>query len=160
MAEFLYENDLVSFTYNGGSNPGATRTVLILKAEGNNYRAWDFDREDARTFNPAKMSNIRFPEHKALSLDILPESLNVTELAAKYQKDGYKTFVNGETLFAVKVKKPRFIEGRSGGILFSLGHKTVDVRANQFNPDIVYMSVNNQPEVIASVDAVIRALND
>ena len=104
----VFIDDVVTFTYGGGSDPGSKRLVLALNGSTNSYvKAWDFDREDLRTFSRNKMSNVRLldeDEIKRVNLDCLPSSFGKQELIDGFTSTGYKCFASGDLIIAVKPK--------------------------------------------------------
>ena len=112
----LYINDLVRFIYKGGSNPGSTRLVYITEEGDTYFRGYDFTKEDLRTFSYDKVNDLTWPKDaKFINVENFPGELNDPEVwAEKYQKEGYKTFVTGNDVVAVKMPvlpKPRELRG-------------------------------------------------
>jgi hypothetical protein len=101
----LYNGDVIEFTYKGGSKPGAKRTIYVLTNSGASFvKAWDFDKDDLRTFTLSKMSDIRYltdDEMKVVSTDCLPKSVAST-ISRDFDNEGWKTYKNGDTIVAVK----------------------------------------------------------
>jgi len=105
---YLYDNDVVEFTYNGGSNPGSVRHVCVICHEGNLVRCWDFDKGERRTFDDRKIENVelcadtKYCDGRSLPLSVTPDMVE-----SGFQSDGYNTFrTDKDWIIAVKLKQP------------------------------------------------------
>ena len=72
------QNSVAKFTYNGGSNPGSTRTVIITDRQSDFFRAYDVDKGEPRTFSHDKVSDLRHPPSE-LVLEVPPVFLTLGE---------------------------------------------------------------------------------
>lgn len=103
-----FEGDVIRFKYAGGSNPGGYRTVYVVNVDAKNLSCWDFGKQDLRTFTRSKMDNVEFVgDVKYIDLSVMPANLaNGKKIAQDYEQDGYKCYINGSDLVAVKVVEP------------------------------------------------------
>lgn len=108
------KGEVIRFRYNGGSNPGDERTVLVLEDGSYMVRAWDFAKEAIRNFTLGKMS-------EAVTLNPGEDDgvyhLNLaclsTDTQATISKDlsdkGWKLFITADSdeLYAVMLPPPK-----------------------------------------------------
>jgi hypothetical protein len=116
----VFVGEVVSFNYNGGSNPGERRLVEMLEVTPTLWRTWDFDKGDLRSFNPSKASNIKFVNDdyvKTVELSDLPSSVNPDKLMEGFEQDGYLVHQTDNRIVAVKtktdVKSTRLVGGKN-----------------------------------------------
>jgi len=162
----IWAQDLVEFNYTGGSNPGSKRVVLVLTDNSKNFTAWDFTKEELRTFNRDKVNNVRFledEEYKEFDLSNLPSKFDAKEICASYVDDGYKCFLDkNNTITAVKIGKPKKISPLLDGyrnirsIGFMLGDKwirlSINDNGNRYGKQTVELYVDG--EVISEAATV------
>ena len=107
-AIYLCNNEVVSFTYNGGSHPGSTRHVCVIDHTGHLVRCWDYDKGEKRTFDESKIDNVKtMPDARYCDCGALPSFCTPEKVIQGFQADGYKTFTNKDGwIIAVKIPKP------------------------------------------------------
>jgi hypothetical protein len=99
----FYKGEVVEFTYDGGSNPGEARVVLVLEDNnGRNIKAWDFAKEAVRTFNPNKISDYKFVDNfKSVPIESLPHGC-VDNIVTEFINQGYFVYHGAEDIVALK----------------------------------------------------------
>lgn len=126
------EGHVLSFSYSGGSNPNAQRTIYVLEVEPRrgNIFGWDFDKEAIRQFKQAKMNDVYALEDDEVvlvKLDMMPAAYRDGDLLSRqYRHDGYQVYVNEDLHFLVAVKQQgtRFsISRKLSGVTLSVHGK-------------------------------------
>lgn len=101
----MYSGDVVSFNYNGGSTPGATRRVYVKSVDGVLAYCWDFDTQDVRNFKIDNITNVHFIENvKIVDITELPKSVTASNIASAFKRDDYKTYCTSTSIIAIKNK--------------------------------------------------------
>jgi len=159
----LWSADLVEFRYDGGSNPGSKRTVLVLSDKPQTISCWDFGKEDLRTFSRSKISDVRFldeDEFKEITVSDLPESMqDLGTICQGYLDAGYKVYQNGDSVTAVLIQpKKKLRTGSKDKLIgyhfvkvigFYLGDKYVRLTMNPGKPGGTSVTLDIDGNVIS-----------
>lgn len=88
--------------YDGGTRKGLKRKFLVLENELGQIKAWDFDVEQFRCYDTAKLSDIT--ELKIVNADYA-NLAHATILSESYEDEGFLTFVDETNAKVVAVKE-------------------------------------------------------
>ena len=117
----LQVGSAITFKYNGGTNPGETRTVYVTEVYNHTISSYCFNRKGIRNFTIGKMSDIKFMSVSRLRTDVLPK--NVDNIVAGFEADGkiaYHDKTRGEI---ITWTPPKYSLGWDGTILTLTGPK-------------------------------------
>ena len=89
------ENKVLNFTYNVGSTPGASRTILAgevvtLVGKYSYLNGWDFDRKEFRNFRLCEMRDVETLPSQIVPYALLPSDLYMA--CQLYTNDGWTIF--------------------------------------------------------------------
>lgn len=104
----VYVGDIVSFIYNGGSEPGEVRLVYVqdIERSGINTKmtCFDFNKQAVRTFLYRKIVDINIVDEtriKTTELADLPSAVTCGDMVNGYARDGYLTYITNDAIIAV-----------------------------------------------------------
>lgn len=111
---------VVTFVYDGGSNPGKVRTVLVNAEYAGGIEGIDLDKDETRKFSTSKMRcQIEFD-----TLVLTGDSSVHVDLESLLQSKGYKVRISGNSVIGFKPIGTKM----NGWLRVGRGNKTVDIK--------------------------------
>jgi hypothetical protein len=100
----LEVGNVYSLKYDGGTNPGHTRTVLVVGDVGSNYEVMDFGLGgDFRHLTKTKVHTVKQLDAKVVDMSLLPSNVYVDDVVTGYEDDGLEVVVYKNTVYAVEI---------------------------------------------------------
>lgn len=119
----MSSSKVVSFNYDGGSNPGSSRLVLVDNEYNGLIEGLDLNKGETRKFHTSKMKNkTEYTDIAVASADILQ-----ADIVQMLNNKGYKTAVCDSLIVGYKQEKVVF----SGSFTIAKGNDRIALSTSQ-----------------------------
>ena len=100
----LEVGNVYSLKYDGGTNPGHERTVLVVDGVGSCYGVMDYGLGgDFRHLTKTKVHTVKQLDAKVVDMKLLPGNIDVDDIVDGYEDDGLDVLVHNQVVYAVEV---------------------------------------------------------